>query len=344
MGAVTLAGWLILVAVDFLNGGGSSNLPTVTDYLPFVALAPLAFGIRSSGVSVGALDRVMQATLIVATAFSLLQFAWLQPDRVGGLNLNPIPYSFAILLWGIVLLSRGLEQGRAGLPSVAIALLAIVPIALAGSRLVWVCAAVAYPLVTVLWSIAAGRFRLLAPFLAGAVLLLVLAAVSGFVPHRISFLWAEIADFISTGTIKAQSFGHRLELVRSGFRAFLEAPILGHGITGSVAAAAAHMDPAGPDISMHGHLHNEYIAHMVGYGVFGLLFLALYFWVLVRLALGCGMPAYRRAGLTIAVALALYCTAEIHFHMDPISGSMALVAGLLLAFRSDDTSAASASR
>ena len=334
-GAVTLIAWLTLVLVDLADGLRVGNLTTVVDYLPFLALAPLALGIRASGLSIVAIDRAMQVTILVAGAMSLSQALWLGVDRPGGLNLNPIPYAFVVLIWGTLLLSRGLEAGGKDFLSVAAALTAIVPILLSGSKIVWACTAVAYGFVTIAWTIYHRRLKLLLPIVGVGAVILLFTTQMEFVQLRMDLFLVELEEVIATGMSSGTSLGHRLELMRSGSLAFLDKPLFGHGLTDSMAAILSHRNPAGPDISIHNHAHSEYITHLVAYGLFGAVFLAIYYGLLVRLCLTCGVNAYKRGGFAVVVALALYSTVEINFHMDPVSGAMAIFAGLLLAFRGE---------
>jgi O-antigen ligase len=337
-GAIALAAWLMLILVDVANGGGKGNLTTLVDYLPLAILAPLAYGFRLAGPRFALIERAMQATVLLAVASSLFQALWLGVARPGGLNLNPIPYAFVVLLWGTFLLSSGLEAGRKGALSVAIALSASIPILLSGSKMVWACTFIAYGAVTISWAAAGRRLKMLVPAAALAVAVLFLAGLSDMAARRLIGFQAEIEEFLATGMSSGDSLGNRLEMIRSGLMAFLDSPVLGHGLTESMRAALAFRDPNGPDISVHTHIHNDYIVHLVSFGVFGLVFLGIYFWLLVRLSLDCSMASCRRAGLAITVALSLYILADIAFNMDPMSSAMAIVAGLLLAFRNEGAS------
>jgi O-antigen ligase len=322
--------YLLLLLVDVINGGGAANfLQTGVNYLPLLALAPLALAIRRSNVTVEAIDRALQVTLLLAAAISLV--SWLIGDpRPGGLNLNPIPYGFAILLSGTLLLFRGMQPGGHRL-SVTCALLALVPIVLTGSKIIWGCTIVSYGIAGAYWIVAYRRWKAIVPILAGALAVLVAAYVT--FARRLEAFWAELQEYAEAGVSYGATFGHRMELATSGWRAFLERPIFGYGFDERMPAAFAHRTAGGPEITIRDHFHNDYITHLVSYGIFGSLFLVLFFAFFARQAALSNVGAYRRAGYVFVVILAMYMTVEIAFNMDPISGPMAVFLALFLASR-----------
>jgi O-antigen ligase len=236
-----------------------------------------------------------------------------------------------VLVWSIILLARGLEQGRAGAASIALALLGTIPILLTGSKLVWGCTFIGFGYVAVRWAADHGRWRVL---LAGSMVALVAAstAAATVARERLSAFAAEMAQVIHSGGSHGLSVGNRLELAVSGWRAFLDRPLLGYGFAERMEAARHHATPGGPDTSMHFHLHNDYITHLVSFGIFGLVFILAYLGFYLQLAARMQDAAYRNSGIAIVVALALYMGFEIAFNMDPVSGLMAVHIGILLAF------------
>ncbi|MCB1466840.1 MAG: hypothetical protein KDK08_06795, partial [Rhizobiaceae bacterium] len=151
-GIIAAVCYLLVLIVDVVNGGSVATnlLQTGVNYLPLLALAPLAYAIRMSGVTAIQIDRSLQVTVLIAVAISIFGFVTGEP-RPGGINLNPIPYGFAILLSSSLLLWRGLGAGRGGLLSLAIAILALLPILLTGSKIVWVCAIASYAIAFGYW-------------------------------------------------------------------------------------------------------------------------------------------------------------------------------------------------
>jgi len=336
IGKITLPACLGLFLVDMLNGGSvMGNLTTLVDYLPVLLIPLLAFGYRLSGVSVGTIDRVLMATVALAVAMSVFQLVWHGVPRPGGYNLNPIPYAFVVMVWGTFLLARGLGEleGRAAAAANLAAFAALAPIVLSGSRAVWVCTAASYGIVALRWIV--GRRSVVAPAAAllGVAVVVLVSSWSPMVQTRIAHFWMEADAIAEAGSFGSDgSIGRRVAMITGGWLAFVDKPILGNGLAESMQAVIAHNGPNGPDLSIHTHIHNDYVAHMVAYGIFGLLFLAVYFWLLLRLAASSRLESYAWAGRATAAALALYMIADIGFNMDPMTGAMAIVAGLLLCF------------
>lgn len=67
--------------------------------------------------------------------------------------------------------------------------------------------------------------------------------------------------------------GQRLHMYKAGWKAFLDAPVIGHGYRNANYVASQYIDDKGiaSKIRRHSHLHNELITHMVNAGVFGVL-------------------------------------------------------------------------
>ena len=325
--------YVLLVVVDLANGSGAAVnlLQTGVNYLPVLALAPLAFAIRLSGVTADQIDRSLQLTMLIALAISIFGFVTGEP-RPGGVNLNPIPYGFAILLSSSLLLWRGLEAGKRGFLSLALAVLALLPILLTGSKIVWACAIAGYSIAFTHWIISNRNWV--------AVIPVVLVAAGGaaiayqaFAKSRLDYLWLELQEFADNGISMGGSFGRRAEMAIGGWNAFLERPLLGYGLDEKMAVVFAHARPGGPDLTIHNHMHNDYVTHLVAYGIFGGIFLAVYMGLLVWMAANAKPASYRWFGYTLALMLAIYMTAEVAFNMDPVSGPMAVLLALLLASR-----------
>ncbi|MBO6538863.1 MAG: O-antigen ligase family protein [Rhizobiaceae bacterium] len=331
-GSMAAGCYLLLLSVDLINGGGTNNLlGTGVNYLPVLALAPLSFAIRSSGISMEAIDRALQATILIALAISVFSFIDGE-QRPGGLNLNPIPYGLAVLLSASLLLWRALEGRPIDGKSVAISVSATIPILLTGSKIVWACALVAYAGTYGHWIATQRRWKPAVSVLIGG-LAGIAVGYHFFARSRFEPLWVEIAEFTDRGVSQGGTFGRRAEMAVSGWRAFLDQPIFGYGLHERMEAVLAHSTPGGPDLSIHNHLHNDYITHLVSYGIFGAIFLAAYWLLLVRQAAFAPHPAYRRFGYTVAVILLIYMSAEVAFNMDPVSGPMAVIFALLLGSR-----------
>ncbi|MEX0956182.1 MAG: O-antigen ligase family protein [Rhizobiaceae bacterium] len=329
-GRFTVLLYLAIVIIDLINGGGLVNLTsTGINYLHLVAVAPFALALRETGLDHRTFDRAMQVTVLIALAAALVQFFAFNVVRPGGLFLNPIPYGFVLSLWSVFLLSRGLEQGRDGAVSIGVALLAVIPVLLTESKIAWACMILGYAIVAMWWAVAHGRWKTLIATVAAALPLLYLA-FHFFAYRRLEQFVAELELFFESGTVTAESFGWRYELATSGLRAFMEKPLFGYGLAEQMAAVFAHTSDNGPDVTFLSHLHNGYVTHLVAFGLAGLLFVVAFMVLLVLLSARCSDIGARRAGIAMTIMLALYMMVEIAFNMDPISGAVTIVMGLLL--------------
>jgi len=323
-----IACYLFLLAVDFLNGGGWSNLSTTgVNYLPLIAIVPFAHALRTLRIGPDILDRAMQLTVLLALANTLIRILAFGEDRPGGPNLNSIPYAFILAVWCVFLFSRGLGTGRKDLLLASAA--ALIPILLAASKNASAC------LLAGLLVVAAGkairhahRRQFLISLVAGALALA--ASLYLTISVRIHSMVSEIRVLYESGSVTENSFGYRFELAQAGWRAFLEDPFMGHGLAQYMSVVRNHAMAGAPDLAQFGHVHNDYIAHMVAFGVFGLAFLAAFLvgslWTVAR----SGDVAYRRAGFAFVAMLAIYMGADIAFNMDPITACMVLALGAVL--------------
>ena len=331
-GAWMISGYVLLVLVDVLNGGGVDNFRlTAVNYLPVIAQVPFALAMRHADVRRSAIDRAMQLTILIAIISSIIQWTVYGVERPGGLNLNPNPYGLVVAIWSTILLARGLEQGRRGVLSVALSLLATIPILLTGSKLVWACTFISFGYVGIRWAADHRRWRTLAASVPIALVAVLVAAMTVARERLVAFVH-EMDQVIQFGNSQGLSVGTRLELALSGWRAFWERPLLGYGFAERMQVARDHGTRGGPDVTGLFHLHNDYITHLVSFGVFGLAFLLIYFGFYFKIALSVTDDAYRRSGVAIILAVALYMCFEIAFNMDPVSGLMAVHIGLMLAF------------
>lgn len=327
-----LACYLLVVVVDVLNGSiVPSLLTTGVDYLTLLALAPYAFALRRLSFRAETFDRAMQATVLIAVAVSCFSRFYLGENRPGGINLNSIPYSFVVATWGTFLLARGLEQGKRGWPFLATAMLAVAPVLLAESKTVIGCLALGYFVVTLLWAVESRRWTVLivGTVLGGTAIFLLFDLAAS---QRINDLIVALKRFANNGgELGVGSFGERYQLTVAGWRAFLDRPILGFGFVERMQAVFDRLGPVDIGSYKAGHLHNDYITHLVSFGIFGLVFLVGYLVFTYRLVARSGDVTYQRASVALLAMLIIYMAAEVAFNMDPISGLATLAFGMTLA-------------
>lgn len=87
--------------------------------------------------------------------------------------------------------------------------------------------------------------------------------------NRIEIVKKRVADWES-GKNRATSVGYRLEMYKTGLRAFTDHPIFGYGYHGATHAAAQYASKdTKKAIESYWHLHNEYISTLVNAGLVG---------------------------------------------------------------------------
>lgn len=331
-GRMLLGLYGLLLAVDLANGGGAANLTsTAVNYLPLLAAVPFALALRQAGLSLRAVEGAMLVAIVIAAASSGYQYFVHGGHRMGGLNLNEIPFGLVLLIWGLWLFSRGLDRpvSLAG----AGALVSIAPIAMTGSRNVFLCLVVGAAAIVTYRSLRSRDWRLMV--LPVVVLGVTLAIVpETYLGYYLSRGWEELRLALETGSLSDRSLGARAELLAAGMAAFAESPILGHGLAESLAAVRAHLPDteAGAYAATLGHLHNDYATHMVAFGVFGAAFLLGFLAFVQHAAARTRDPALAGFGAGLVAVLAVYMLFEVAFNMDPVSGAWGVALGVLLAF------------
>jgi len=329
--------YVLLLATDLLNGDGIlRNLAsTGFNYLHLFAVAPLALAFRLIDLDDGDVDWMLYAGVWGGLANSLFSYFILDMSRPGGPSLNPIPYGFIIAMWGVFLLARGLERGPGGRMLILSSAVAIVPVVLTESKIAWIVMIVGYALTVIFLAWKRKRFGFLWKGALVAIPTLVIAYFA-LAHRRIELFAHEVETYATRGELTEGSFGYRWELLRASWRAVLDRPWFGHGIVERKTAAFAYADPEGPDITVLGHLHNDYITHAVAFGVPGIVFIFAFLAFFVAV----GRGSWRLSDSAIAYAvmpmLAIYMVADVVFNMDPMSGSLTIALALLLIPKRDE--------
>jgi O-antigen ligase len=336
VGRLSLALYGGLLAIDVLNGGGVVNLTTTgVNYLPLIAIAPFAMSIRQAKLHPEQMQTAVAVTLVLAAASSALQYAFGE-NRPGGLNMNENPFGFVVLVWSLLMFAVGLERRNAR--AFLFSAVGLVPALLSGSKTVFVCLFLGLVVLTVLHVRRHGNWRLL-PLLAAALAAIAALAYQFVLRTRIDALFAEVSTMLSngrigTGDVVHQTLGQRIQLAKGALQVFAERPLLGHGLYESEGHVERFLNEAGVEMARLGHLHNDYLTHLVSFGIPGLVFVILFLALAVGLALRVGDPALCNFGLAFACILATYMLSEVAFNMDPISSVWGILLGSLLAFRS----------
>jgi len=324
--------YALVVAIDYVNGDFSeSTETTVAAYLPLLGILPAAAVMARAGVPGPSLDRVLAGSIALGAVLNGILFLQADFPRAGGLGISPIVFGFVILSWAMLALARGLEDWPRRSWLLGPVVLSFLPMALTGTRMVVICALIGFGIILSYWVIRGRRWALILPFGAALVALVAVAA------QAFSFRWQVLRNhaqiFLETGELVPGSFGARVEMLRLGFAAWRDAPIIGHGRSNQIDAALEQAAPGSVDLSFQNTLHNDYLVHMVSFGVFGLAFMLTFLGLLVWISRGIADPALRSFGLAWTAMLAVFMLSNIAFNSGPMSGTVCFVAALLLAAR-----------
>lgn len=322
--------YVALLATDIANGGGVENFQfTALNYLPLLGTAGVAFVLRLIEVPRRWLLAAMALAMWTGVILALVQNLLLGDWRPGGLNINPNPYSLVVSLWSIMLMAFALREERHRLVLIVSAVAGVVPLALAQSKVAWVGALVGHTVVIAWWAMELRRWRSLAIAVGGMAILLWVAYV--LVAHvRISMFIEELQLFLTTGELTYNSFGQRFAAFEAGLAAFMNGPLLGYGFAEVLATAITYLPANSPRMDDLDHLHNDYLTHMVAYGYVGIAFLLVFYATLVWIAWNADGPARRSAGFALALVCMIYMSAEILLNIEPVTGPLMLLIGIVM--------------
>lgn len=350
---------------DLLSGPKPADAHFFITYLVLLAFPFFVLGMRACSATIVMFERTMMACIAVATAWSLWEFFFVGVDRPGGFNgLNTIAFSMVLSLWALLLATRAFRGFSVDLMRLGFALLALVPIVLSGTRLVWICAVVGSLLAFLQWVIAWRRWQAL-PIAAGVAMLCALLSYQlPQVQDRLSSMNDElggIATAVTSGGVLSQvpnpaggdsaeplstaesgdpsddnvlvapgSIGWRYAALVSGLRAFLERPLLGYGLADAKIAALNHRPDNVADFSQLWHLHNQYVTHMVAFGIAGLAFLVSILMLFPYAGFVTNGAGLRRYSVVVAVFFGIFMLGGIVFARSMLYGFMFQLLGIIL--------------
>jgi len=295
--------------------GGDSGLSQVLSNTPFLLVAPLFPVLRRAArpdwaarFFAGAACGAILAALIVTIAAPYS----LEVHR-SGFSGNPLILALGGLVTGLLCLHGALFfRGRMRWLLVTGALAAVIVILTAGSR----GPLLSFGAVTLLYAVIMGYRHFGLKRMLGRLLLLLLVLAgtvtlfSRFDPYfsdRFDLAVERLSNPVGSGA-GGHSIATRLVLYESGFLAFLDNPLTGHGRQNVLAAAKAHSEGAPDHFFGYTHLHNGYLTDLVASGVLGLLSLVavlaiplIVFWNARPLVFGsilCLVLAYGFYGMT----------------------------------------------
>lgn len=319
--------YLLLLLLDLLNGNPPGLVVTAVNYLPLIAAVPVALALSEARLSPRALDAAMQATIALAALAALVETGLLGFDRARGLNLNPNPFALVVATWAVWQLARGLET--AAPRPLAAALLGVVPVVLSGSKNGLLALMVGVAVVLGRHAFR-GHRRLALPALIAAGALVAALMVAQAERLSLSALPAGVERYLTGAAPGEDSLGARLRIWKPALAAISEAPLLGHGRAEAKAAVRRHIPPEDGFARGLAHVHNDYLAHLVAFGVGGLVFLAGSLVLLFRARRGSPLPGAGAFGAAFPAMLAGYMGFDIVFNLDPTMGLWSLALALML--------------
>jgi O-antigen ligase len=297
-----LAGLAILAAAYGIGTGSPQGVLGIFYFAPFLATWPLLSLFRSADApKLWQLGAMALAGAAGAAAVAVGEFLSSGTSRAGATVANPIHFADLALSVGFLALIGSVYTKGAGRWIYLLApAAAIVAILLSGTRgavialLVMVgistITAMAMRLVSaqhLIMSLVAAVISLSGAWLAGA------GQTSGV--QRVT---SDIMDVLSKGLPTDSSTALRLQMYEGAWRAFLAAPVFGHGPYGYVEAAASR---ASVPFEGAPHLHNDLANLAASGGVFGVAAYFLFLLAPLVEALHCP-PSSTRAGLVVVTS------------------------------------------
>jgi len=245
---------------------------------PFVALAIVRANIPPEKMLIGLKLGTIVSGIIVLSQFTMADSA----SRFSGLY-NTNTFGDLVLMQMLFAMSYiSYEKGREywlTLCAVSFGSIALVISSSRGSILSFVLLVLLY---TVLMYVIPRYYKTHGWTAIGVALFFFIVTITttGMLSNRFNVVQNEASAW-SKGEKKVTSVGIRLEMYRTGWSAFKDAPIIGYGFYNCCKAAARYVDndlEAEESIRKKWHLHNEVITTMVNAGILGLLALfGLYF-------------------------------------------------------------------
>ena len=336
IGYVFFACFALLFAVELINGDVfATPRPGNADFFGtyMILLAAPFFVI---GLSVLRVDRrhfewAIIATVSVTAVWTVYQYGVQGFSRASGFNgLNPNTMGMIVLLWGLFLLASALRGPKPDGILLIGALIALIPTALAASKIVWACCIVGYTIIFVWWAISWKRWRTLASISILTIAVIGASLQFSFVQDRISQMSEDFGAFLVSGDTSGGTFGIRVAAWIGGLHAFLAQPFIGHGLADVRIAALTYRPDWVTDFSYLWHLHNQYVTNLVAFGFLGLAFLIAFLGVFAYVAWRARDEGVRRFCAVAPIVIAAYISVELLFPRTPLYGTVFVLLGLCM--------------
>lgn len=264
---------LLLIAVAYVIGSGSvDGLIGLAYFAPVLAIYPLvAAGDEPGFEAVDLVGVLGLASVAGATVMVSIEVAETGTSRAGEIIANPIHFADVALLIGFIACAGMPRPGGKWRFIYALApIFASVAVVLSGSRGPMVAVAV---MVGVAGLVALFTRLVSLKWAVGAVVaVIVLGIVGAFAGVQqlsgVQRVLADISDVLRVGVPTDASTGIRLQMLMGGWKAFLEAPVFGHGPLDFVSVANGL---AAVPFGEAPHLHSDPADFAASGGLIGLL-------------------------------------------------------------------------
>lgn len=304
----------VLIALAFLLQPARNSLPNIGDFLYFALVPLIALAVAPLAVRRPAFKwltwlffgSALLCAVVGAQGFFSSQARATAPD------VSPIHFADLAIMMGFMGLAGTLVAGlRWRLALLAGPLAGVAAAMTSGTRAALPVALILAGLYGLFW-VWKRPWPLLAKLLVpvglcvAVVLVFALAYTLGFTRPLEAF---EPVLALLRGEMPSEpSAAYRVEMYVSGFRAFLDAPLFGHGWHAQLAAALPYMSPMAQEGyagELWGYIHNDALSLAVAAGLPGLVAYVLVLVAPVLAALAAPGKADRSARLYLALTLSI---------------------------------------
>lgn len=299
--AMPLMGLVVLAVAYSVATGSLQGLAGLMFFAPLFLIPPLLALVPQAGLRGTAVAVLSLCGVAGTAAVAIGEFLATGTSRVGLTVANPIHFADVALASGFIAL-LGVVYTRGPLRYLYLAgpVLAAVGVLLSGTRgaVVALAMMVAAAIVLVIAMRLVNRRVVIFGSLAAAVLGLAAIAAGALETSGAQRVLMDLTALIEAGVPTDESTSERVQMYTGGFKAFLDAPVFGHGPFDYVAAAAARMSvPFSPP-----HLHSDIVNFAASGGVLGIVAYLLF--LLAPLVEVLRAPAFeQRRGLLVVVSV-----------------------------------------
>lgn len=340
------ASWcgFLLLAVAFILQPGQPSIASIGDFLPFALMPVFALAISPLHRVRFKLDHFAVLCMVAAALAAVVGLIGLMQGEIRATapEFSPIHFATLAVTLGFMSLALTLTSSKSPLRWLALAgplcgLLAALASGTRAALLIGCALALLYGCMWVqrrsipLWT------KVIFPFaMAGIVLLAVYLASLAGVSRPLDALRATLG--VLTGDLGSDtSTAYRVEMFRGGLRAFLDAPLFGHGWHNQLQAAMPYLSQMareGYSAEGWGYIHNDPLSLSVAAGIPGLLayFLFMATPLLAAFARRDAVAWDVRLYLALSFTVGLFVSGamDVLFMVEIPKVSLMLVAGILL--------------